>query len=273
MRVGAAGRIRGLVLKDVAELWRNPGAIVPALSISLAALVPAFLVAVLAPLVSGEDLGDSSEFVDAAHQAIGTIPELGHLTGAPLVQAYLFHQFGLLLLLVPIVGSMAIAAHAVIGEKTSRTLEPLLATPISTIELLAAKTLTPLVFALAIMWGTLVLYLAGIAAVGEPGVWPTFLSARSALLFMVIGPLLTLVALLLAVLVSSRVNDPRSAQQLGALVVMPVTAVFIAQLLGQYVLGPTALIMAAFSLLVLAALLLGVGVRVFARERILMRWK
>ena len=50
---------------------------------------------------------------------------------------------------------------------------------------------------------------------------------------------MTLVALLLAVIVSSRVNDPRSAQQLGALVVMPVTAVFIAQLVGQYVLGPS----------------------------------
>jgi ABC-2 type transport system permease protein len=273
MRVGAAGRIRGLVMKDVAELWRNPGAIVPALSISLAALVPAFLVAIVAPLMSGEDLGGSGEFLDAAHQAIGTIPELAHLEAAPLVQAYLFHQFGLLILLVPIVGSMAIAAHAVIGEKTSRTLEPLLATPISTIELLAAKTMTPLVFALGVMWGTLALYLAGIAALGEPGVWPTFFGARSALLFVVIGPLLTLVSLLLAVIVSSRVSDPRSAQQLGALVVMPVTAVFIGQLVGQYVLGPPALIVSAFSLLVLSALLLWVGVRVFARERILMRWK
>jgi ABC-2 type transport system permease protein len=81
------------------------------------------------------------------------------------------------------------------------------------------------------------------------------------------------VSLLLAVIVSSRVNDPRSAQQLGALVVMPVTAAFIAQLVGQYVLGTAALVITAFSLLVLAAVLLWVGVRVFARERILMRWK
>jgi ABC-2 type transport system permease protein len=273
VRVGAVGRIRGLVLKDVAELWRNPGAIVPALSMALAALVPAFLVAVVAPLVSGEDLGDSGEFLDAAQQAMGTIPELAHLAEAPLVQAYLFHQFGLLLLLVPIVGSMALAAHAVIGEKTSRTLEPLLATPISTSELLAAKTITPLAFALAVMWVTLVLYLVGIAAIGQPGVWQTFLGARTALLFIVIGPLMTLVSLLLAVIVSSRVDDTRSAQQLGALVVMPVTAAFIAQLVGQYVLGTAALVITAFSLLVLAAVLLWVGVRVFARERILMRWK
>jgi ABC-2 type transport system permease protein len=59
------------------------------------------------------------------------------------VQTFLFHQFSLLLLLVPIVSATALATHAVIGEKQSRALEPLLATPISTIELLAAKALTP----------------------------------------------------------------------------------------------------------------------------------
>lgn len=267
------GRVRGLVLKDIADLWRNPGAVLPAISMALASLVPAFLVAVIAPRLSGETLGDSSDFADAATQAIGTIPGLSHLDGDALVQAYLFHQFGLLLLLVPIVGSMALAAHAVIGEKTSRTLEPLLATPISTIELLAAKAATPFGFAVFVMWITLLIYLAGIAAIGEAGVWRTFVAPRSALLFVLIGPLLTLVALLLAVIVSSRVNDPRSAQQLGALVVLPVTGVFIAQLIGQYVVGSSALLVSALALAIASAGLLWFGVRVFDRERILMRWK
>lgn len=273
MRIGAMGRIRGLVLKDIADLWRNPGAIMPAIAMALAALVPAFLVAVVAPLVSGETLGESSEFADAAMRAIATIPELSHLDGHARVQAYLFHQFGLLLLLVPIVGSMALAAHAVIGEKTSRTLEPLLATPISTVELLAAKATTPFAFAVLVMWATLLLYIGGIASIGEPNVWRTFVTPRSALLFGLLGPLLTLVALLLAVIVSSRVNDPRSAQQLGAFVVMPVTGAFVAQLVGEYLLGAKVLLGSSLALAILSAGLLWVGVRVFDRERILMRWK
>ena len=231
------GRIRGLVLKDVAELWRNPGAILPAISMALAALVPAFLVAVVAPLVSGETLGESERV--RRRGACGRsrrFPSWPHLDGNALVQAFLFHQFGLLLLMVPIVGSMALAAHAVIGEKTSRTLEPLLATPISTVELLAAKAMTPFAFALLVMWVTLLLYIGGIASIGEPGVWHTFCGAAvGAALLRLLGPLLTLVALLLAVIVSSRVNDPRSAQQLGALVVMPVTGAFVAQLVGQFI--------------------------------------
>ena len=273
MRIGAWSRVRGLALKDVAELWRNPGAVIPALSMALASLVPPFLVAVTAPALSGEHLGESTEFAEGARLAVATIPELARLEGGARIQAFLFHQFGLLLLLVPVVGSMALAAHAIIGEKTSRSLEPLLATPISTAELLAAKTLTPYAFSLAVMWGTLALYLAGIALLGEPGVWQTFLGVRSLLLFAVLGPLLTLVALLLAVIISSRVNDPRSAQQLGALIVLPITAAFVAQLVGQYVLGPGALLASALGLVGLTALLGWVGVRVFQRERILMRWR
>ena len=43
-----------------------------------------------------------------------------------------------------------------------------------------------------------------------------------------IGPLVSVTALLSAAIVSSRANDARSAQQLGALVVLPLTAVFVA---------------------------------------------
>ena len=273
MRVGAAGRIQGLVLKDVAELWRHPGAIVPALSMAVGSLVPAFVVAIVTPMLSGERLGESREFSDGARLAVNMIPEMASLAGTALVQAFLFHQFALLVLMVSVVGSMSLAAHAVISEKIARTLEPLLVTPLSTAELLTAKTLTPFGFALGLMWLTLGLYVTGISTVAEPGVAATFLGPRIFLLFFVVGPLITLVSLLLAVIISSRVNDARSAQQLGALVILPITGVFVAQLAGQFVLGPRALVLAALGLALLDAFLLWIGVRVFDRERILMKWK
>lgn len=273
MRVGAVARIRGLALKDAAELWRNPGAVLPAVAAAFASLIPAFIIATAAPILSGETLEQSGEFSEGARAAAAIVPELRRLQGTALVQAFLFHQFGVLLLTVSVLGSMALAAHAVIGEKIARTLEPLLATPISTGELLAAKTLTPLAFSLAIMWTTLGIYVAGIAVVAEPGVASTFFGSRTLLQFGLVGPLVTLLALLLAVIISSRVNDPRSAQQLGALVVLPIAAVFVAQLMGQFVLGPAGLLQAALWLIGLDAVLLWVGIRVFDRERILMKWK
>ena len=45
------------------------------------------------------------------------------------------------------------------------------------------------------------------------------------------------------------------------------------QLAGRFVLGPRALLISALGLAVLDAVLLWIGVRVFDRERILMKWK
>ncbi|MCA1583274.1 MAG: ABC transporter permease [Acidobacteria bacterium] len=269
---GALGRVRALMAKDAAELVRHPGTLVPAFVMVIGALVPAFLIAVIAPALSGESF-DDGEFADAARRAAAVIPELAALEGRARVQALLFHQFLLLVLLVPVVGSMSLAAHAVISEKQSHALEPLLATPITTGELLAAKALTPFLVSLALLAFAMILYVGGIALTAAPGVWRALLGPRTVLLGLVGGPLISLTGLQMAVIVSSRVNDPRSAQQLGGLVVMPITIAFVAQMVGQYVWGVQPLLVALVVLAVVNVGLLWLGVRVFQRETILMRWK
>ena len=266
-------RVTALARKDAFELIRNPGAIIPPVLMVLGSLFPAFLVIVITPRLVGRTLEEGGEFTEQAANAAAAIPELGGLAGNALVQAFLFHQFAVLLLLVPIVGAMALATHAVIGEKQARTLEPILATPISTIELLVAKTLTPFLFALALSWVALALYLAGAVVFGEPGVLPAVFGLRLVLMFAVLGPLLALGSQQLSVIVSSRANDPRSAQQVTALLILPVTAVFVAQLMGLFVFTLPALLVAALFCIILNGLLLWLGVRVFQRETILTRWR
>ena len=272
VRSGAWTRVLALAWKDAAELARNPGATLPAVAMVFGALVPAFLV-VGAPILTGSGFSHSTDVSDAARAAVVVIPELAGLEGDALVQGFLFHQFSLLLLLVPVVGAMALASHAVIGEKQAKALEPLLATPITTVELLAAKTLTPLVFALAMLVVALVLHVSGIAALAEPGVWRAMLGTRTVVLFGVLAPLVTLSALQLAVIVSSRTSDPRSAQQLSSLMVLPITAVFVAQMVGATVMGPQAMWRAVVGCTVLNGVLMWVGATVFRRETILTRWR
>src|SRR6187401_229671 len=158
-------RVFALARKDASELMRNPGAIFPAVLMVFAALFPVLLIIAIVPRVVGETLEGSGDFTEQAAAAAATIPELAGLTGNALIQTFLFHQLALLMLLVPIVAAMALATHAVIGEKQSKALEPLLATPISTIELLAAKTLTPFLFALVLTWTTVGLEIAGAIAI------------------------------------------------------------------------------------------------------------
>jgi hypothetical protein len=73
---------------------------------------------------------------------------------------------------------------------------------------------------------------------------------------------------------SSRVNDPRSAQQLGAvLLIIPVGVLQVAQFIGGVVL--TAPILLAIGAVLAAGNLLAlrVAISIFDRESILIRWK
>ena len=266
-------RVTALARKDASELMRNPGAVIPPILMVFASLFPLFLIIYIVPMLMGETLEQSGEFAEDAANAVGRIPELAGLSGGALVQAFLFHQFSLLLLLVPIVSATALATHAVIGEKQSKALEPLLATPISTVELLAAKTLTPFAFALVLTWIAVALEVAGVVALGGAGVWRAIVGPRLLLLFGLLGPLVVLASLQVSVIVSSRSADPRSAQQMTALLILPITVVFVAQLMGLLIVGPAAILLGALGCLVLNAVLAWVGVQVFQRESILTRWR
>ena len=71
----------------------------------------------------------------------------------------------------------------------------------------------------------------------------------------------------------SRVNDPRTAQQFGVLIVLPLTAVLIGQFTGRFWLSATAMALVGGGLVVVWLLLTMVSVALFDRETILTRWK
>src|SRR5207247_10239886 len=111
------------------------------------------------------------------------------------IQLFLFQQFLMLFLIIPITGAMALAAHSVVGEKQARTLEPLLATPITTFELLVGKVLGALLPTLAMASAGLTRYFGGIGEFAGPGVARAMATARTAVLFAIVGPAAAIVPL------------------------------------------------------------------------------
>ena len=266
----SAARVKALAAKDMEEVRHQPGLLLPAVAMIAAMAIPAILVMVVAPAVTGEDLADSDFATAAARDALFAFAALSPRGQA---QAFLLQQFLMFSLMAPILGSMSLAAQGIIGEKQARALEPLLATPITTGELLLAKILTPFALSMGLLAATFLLYLAGMTLVGEPGVWRTLFWPRTLAVFGVIGPIVTLTALAIAAIVSARVNDARTAQQLGGVLVLPIVALFIAQMAGQFLLDLAAILMTAAVLAAANVVLLAIGVRIFDRETILMRWK
>jgi ABC-2 type transport system permease protein len=265
-------RILALVAKELADLRRNPAVFIPAvLTGVLTVLIPLF-VAVIVPYLAGERLSDSSDF-QIAIETYRNEPIMRGLDPEAVIQAWVFQQFLLLLVLAPIAGSMSVAAYTVIGEKQARTLEPLLATPITTFELLAAKVLASLLPAVALSVACFAFYLTCVLLFAQPGAAWILLAPRSLAIVFILGPIASLAALQLAVCVSSRVNDARSAQQIGALIILPITALLIAQLTGNVLLTSRALVLVVLVLIAVNAGLMRIGMALFDRESILTRWK
>jgi len=264
-----AARLRALLSKELLDVARNPAALLPVAIVAFISIVLPLLMAVIVPAVTGQHLGDDRDLarvslVAGAHE---------ELSADGRVQFFLFQQFLMVFLLMPITGAMALAAHSVVGEKQARTLEPLLATPVTTAELLVAKVLGALAPTLAISTAGLLVYFGVIALFSEPGVMRAMLVPRTVLLIGLIGPAAALVSLQAAIVISSRVNDARTAQQFGALIIIPLAAVMVAQFTGALWLSTTALALIGGGLIAVWMLLTLFSVALFERETILTRWK
>jgi ABC-2 type transport system permease protein len=167
---------------------------------------------------------------------------------------------------------MAIATQSVIGEKQARSLEPQLATPLEIGELLAGKAIAAATPAVLATWIVFVLYGLVNGMIADPVLTQLVFNDTWRLAMVSLVPLICLLSVLLGIIVSSRVSDARTAQQIGGFVVLPIIAIAVAQFFGgqasfsmeQVVLGD----------LLVAALIGGavaLGSWVFDREQILTR--
>ena len=140
-------RVFALLRKELLDLRQSPTVFLAAAITGLLSIAIPFFVAVVVPYFAGERLSDSSDF-EIALEMYKSQPEFQALDPEAAVQAWIFQTFLIFMIITPVAGAMSIAAFSVVGEKQARTLEPLLATPISTVELLAAKVLGALLPAL-----------------------------------------------------------------------------------------------------------------------------
>ncbi|MDH5605702.1 MAG: ABC transporter permease subunit [Anaerolineae bacterium] len=196
------------------------------------------------------------------------------LSGLDCAQFFIVSQFIMLFLMLPVIIPVTIASYSIVGEKTTRTLEPLLATPITTIELIAGKALAAVIPALVATWGAFLIFSGGSylithsSAISEILLSPMWLMA-----IFLLGPLLSTAAVCAAMMVSSRVNDPRMAEQLSALVIIPIVVLFMGQSFGMIQITQTVIIWFTLILMCIDAALLYFATRLFERETILTRWK
>ncbi|MGH2377891.1 MAG: ABC transporter permease subunit [Candidatus Limnocylindria bacterium] len=200
-------------------------------------------------------------------------PAVAGLDPKEAVQGLIAQYFLILFMLIPTVVPLTIAIYSVIGEKASRTLEPLLATPVGVGELLLAKSIASTVPAVLVTWFAYAVYLASVILVGSQAAVNAVTAPRWILAMIVMVPLLTALSVNLGILISTRVNDVRVAQQIGGLVVVPVVALGIFQVTGRVVLDNESFVNMALLLIALDVVVFLAARLAFQRENILSRWR
>lgn len=189
------------------------------------------------------------------------------------IQGFIATYFLILFMLIPTVVPLTMAIYSVIGEKAARTLEPLLAAPVGVGELLFAKSLASTIPSVIVTWLAYTIYLVSVDALGSRAAVNAVIAPRWMLAIIVMVPLLTLLSVNLGILISTRVNDVRVAQQIGGLVVVPVVGLGIAQVTGRVVLDNTAFIQFTLLLTAIDVAVFWLAKLAFQRENILSRWR
>ncbi len=189
-------------------------------------------------------------------------------------QYFMISQFMLLFMIMPLAIPVTIASYSIVGEKTTRTLEPVLATPITTIELLTGKGLAAILPAISATWLGFGVFAVGARILSaSPIVLGRLTDGLWLMAIFIVGPLLSIAAVSVAVMVSSRANDPRVAEQLSMLVILPLLGIFFGQITGLFFINDQLILWMAVILLVVDAGLVALAMHLFQRETILTRWK
>ncbi|MDQ7793635.1 MAG: hypothetical protein RDU89_04355 [bacterium] len=234
-------RCLALVGKDLRVLTRSR-------SVLGSVVAPALVVSVLLPLLvlshtplataPGTPGGWIAGFIDRMPEALRR-----GLAGLSDDQAFVYAvtvYYFLPFFLISVASSaVATAAEGFIQEKTWGTLDSLLYSPVTDLELLVAKILTCTVPPVLATWFSFAVYAIVINARAWPIMGGFFFPPPFWLVAMgVLVPLLGLTVTLLTLIVALRLRSSQDAAQVGNLVVIPLVALFFGQAMGYWYAGP-----------------------------------
>lgn len=167
-----------------------------------------------------------------------------------------------------------IASYSVAGEKIQKSLEPLLATPMTDSEILLGKSIACFVPPMVSIWVSSVIYMASMDALTRP--WLGYLYYPNwsfATVLLLLAPLASVLTIELTVILSARANDVRSVQQFTGVLFFPFIIIYVMTEIDVIQLNVTNLLIMSGMFLVADILLFYLSTATFKREEILTKWK
>jgi ABC-2 type transport system permease protein len=265
-------RIRNILLKEWEIIFRDLN------NTLFVTLVPLLIVAEplvfmwLAAHFGGESIVTSSLIQSAIVKLTAEIPAAAGLAPTQQLQGFLLSQFKFFILLIPTMIAVSFATFSIIEEKQSRSLEPLLATPVKTWELLLGKALSGAIPAILVCWVCAVVFFLGVVIMGWGDLIPLVLTSSWYLTFFLLNPAIAILSFLLGVIGSSQAKDAKNAQNMILFVIFPVFALIAVQVIGLVWFTPLLTLVLAVVIFIIDYLVLRIAVGLFQRESIVIKW-
>jgi ABC-2 type transport system permease protein len=176
--------------------------------------------------------------------------------------------------IIPAMLPTLIASYSFVGEKNNRSLEPLLATPTTDLELLLGKTLAIFIVTMVATWGSYLVSGVAVNLVAFPllGYYP-LPNPVWLLGLLLLAPVFCILAISTNVLVSSKVTDVRASQQIGGLIVLPVMVFVFLTFAGPAFTSTWMMLIYSALFLAIDVVVIYFSTKIFKREEILTKWK
>ncbi|HUS94903.1 MAG TPA: ABC transporter permease subunit [Patescibacteria group bacterium] len=259
-------KIRTIISKEWAEVFKNRLVLFSVIFLPLLLVALPLVTLAITNGLDGGQINGGDEIPVAAALCEG-------LGEAECMEVYLLDLFALLFMILPVSIPVSIAAYSVVGEKSTHSLEPLLATPITTTELLAGKMLAAIIPAVVATWIAFLIYLIGVRFMVNSAVFSRVIDPLWLVAIFIVGPLLTVLSVCSAMMISSRVSDPRAAEQIASVVILPIILIVVGQSAGLLIIDRQLVILGAIVVFLIDILLVFLTINLFQRETILTRWK
>jgi ABC-2 type transport system permease protein len=186
-----------------------------------------------------------------------------------LIDAFSF-WFVIIAALIP----TSIASYSIVGEKVEKSLEPLLAAPVTDEEILAGKSFAAFIPSILSIWtgGIIFMFLINIFSY-EALSYLYYPNWNIAVILFISGPLACILSIGFNIIISSRINDIRSAQQLGMLIILPFSIIYVLQELSVISLNVNNLLIISAIVLIIDIFVFYLVMTTFRREEILTKWQ
>ena len=192
---------------------------------------------------------------------------------AVVVAPALMDAFSVWFLIASVTIPTAIASYSLVGEKLQKSLEPLLATPMTDGDILLGKNISGLLIPVASIYAGSVLFMTLMDHFTQGVLGYLYYPNWHMGAILLVVPLASLMSVEINIIISARMTDARSAQQLGTLLILPFIGLYLASELGIFPFTDTNLLVLAGALALIDLAFYFVSKATFQREEILTRWK